>query len=64
MDYLQAKHIYENDAGFHALVDVMVSMIDKLQLTPSEIRQAAMFAAMRYENLRINIKPMIIKKDQ
>jgi hypothetical protein len=40
---------YLHDAEFKALVDMVHSMIDRLQYTPSEIRDAAMLAAIHYE---------------
>jgi hypothetical protein len=40
---------YLNDSEFHNLVDLLETMIRRYQFTPSEIREAAMFAAIRYE---------------
>jgi len=43
---------YMNDAEFHALVDMMVKMIFDYQYTPSEMREAAMFACVKAEMIR------------
>ncbi len=40
---------YQNDSHFHALVDLMESYIHAAQFTPSELREAAMLAAIRYD---------------
>lgn len=42
---------YEHDPAFRALVDMIVAHIEHLQFTPSEIRDAAMFAYVRWESL-------------
>lgn len=53
---------YLNDPTFHMVVDSMYNLIEKCQLTPDEIREAAMFAAIRYSYLH----PMtiIIPRDE
>ena len=43
------KQKYDTDNEFRMLVDMMMALIAKAQFTPSEIRQAAMYAAIRYE---------------
>lgn len=40
---------YENDPHYHALVDSMMAMIDQGNFTPSELREAVIYAATRYE---------------
>lgn len=50
MDSVQRR--YENDINFHAMVDAMEAAIEQLQLTPSEMREAAMYAATRHEQRR------------
>ena len=45
----QAQHRYLHDPAWHALVDSIESVIRRLQYTPGEVRDAAMFAAMRVE---------------
>lgn len=46
---LSIKDRYNNDAQIRALVDYLTQAIDKLQFTPTEIREAAMLAAIHYE---------------
>ena len=50
------KHLddrYKNDADFHALVKHLECMIINLKFGPSEIREAAMYANLRCEWLRM-----------
>jgi hypothetical protein len=49
---------YLHDAEFKMLVDTIHSLIDKLQYTPSEIRDAAMLAAIHYEMRQIRPLPV------
>ena len=49
MNYKKLRDRYETDIQFHQLVDTLMVMIEKCQLSPSEIRQAAMFAAIKFE---------------
>lgn len=48
----QARESYRNDPHFHAVVDAMTKWILDMHVTPAEVRAAAMFAAIRAENLR------------
>lgn len=43
---------YEHDPQYHRLVDTMLALISGAQFTPSEIREAAMYAAILYEQKR------------
>lgn len=43
---------YENDDQFHVVVDTLVGMILRLEMTPSELRECVMFACMRAETLK------------
>ena len=43
---------YENDATFHAVVDSLQALIERLDLTPGEVREAAVYACMRVEMRR------------
>lgn len=61
MEYEEVVKTYQTDANFHAMVDVMIATIFKMQLTPAEMRAAAMLASIKVENMQI--RPMIIKKD-
>lgn len=40
---------YENDPNFHTMVNLFVNAINNLEMTPSEIREAAMFAAIKVD---------------
>ncbi len=40
---------YNNDAIYHNLVDVIYGMIESADFSPSEIREAAMYACIQYE---------------
>ena len=50
---LDIKIRYRDDPQLRMLVDYMVVMIDRLQFTPSELREAAMLAAIIYENTHV-----------
>lgn len=43
---------FNNDPDYRRLVDTLESLIAKAQFTPSEIREAAIFACIRYETRR------------
>lgn len=45
---------YHNDPVFHAVVDSMQKILIDLQLTPGELRDAAMYAAYLVEMRRPN----------
>jgi len=49
---------YQTDAEFRALVEVLASQIAAARYTPTEIREAAMMAAIVVESR--TIRPMII----
>jgi hypothetical protein len=58
---LPAEERYERDPVFRALVDMIGSMLEQDQsrtFTPTEVREAAMLACIRYE--AIHIKPRLI----
>ena len=40
---------YMHDIEYHFLVDLLENFIRRNQYTPSEIREAAMFACIKYE---------------
>jgi hypothetical protein len=54
--WMDAEDRYFHDPTFHALVDSMVDAIINLRLTPSELRDAAMYAAIRFEIYRKEVK--------
>lgn len=53
MDWRSAEERYRNDQLFRALVDTMEKAYGSLQFTPSEMRNAAMYAALRFEQRTI-----------
>jgi hypothetical protein len=50
MDMIEDR--YRNDVAFHAMVDALRGAIETLQLSPSEVREAAMFACYMTEMRR------------
>jgi hypothetical protein len=46
---LSPRDRYLTDAVFHHLVDTLVAAVEAAQVTPSEIREAAMLAQILYE---------------
>jgi len=42
-----------NDPLIHKLVDLLTQQIDELKLTPSEIRECAVLAAINHERRRL-----------
>ena len=40
---------YRNDPQYHMLVDMLENMIHDAQFTPSELREACIFACTKYE---------------
>jgi len=44
---------YLNDPSYKMLVDTLLHQIIQAHFTPSEIREAAVYAAIRYEQIRI-----------
>jgi hypothetical protein len=49
---------YETDSHFRFLVDSLEALIQDAKFTPTEIREAALMAMVRYESRRI--RPFII----
>lgn len=43
---------YLRDPEFHALVDLLESFIHRAKFSATELREAALLATIRYENLR------------
>lgn len=42
---------YDSDPDFRQLVDVMTHFVIKCEFSPSELREAAVLAAIRYETI-------------
>lgn len=53
-----ATHAYHNDPVFRKLVDSMVYFIETLELTPADLRAAAMFAATRHASQHYSAFPL------
>jgi len=54
---------YTNDPEYHHLVNLLESLIEKAQFTPSELREAIILASINYEmrHVRINtINPRLL----
>ncbi len=45
---------YHNDAHYRRLVDILMLQIDEANYTPSELREAVIFACIKYEQTRIH----------
>ncbi len=43
------EYRYEHDVAFHHVVDMLESVIHSTQMTPMEVREASMLAAIHYE---------------
>lgn len=52
MNLDKAREAYRNDPQYHQLVDVLVNQVETLGMTPSEIREVAMFACLILEERR------------
>jgi hypothetical protein len=50
---------YDRDPEFHHLVDLLTDAITRCQYSPTEIREAAMLACIRYEMQNIH-SPYVI----
>jgi len=46
---LTVEERYRNDAEFHALVDILYTFIVNAKYTPTELRDAILLAATKYE---------------
>ena len=61
-DLHQMDRRYDNDAIFRCMVDSLQGVLESLMLTPSEIREAAIYAAYRVEVRRL--PPAVILRGQ
>jgi hypothetical protein len=50
---MTARDRYENDPQFRMLVDLIHSWIRECKYTPTEVREAAMLAAIQYDSYTI-----------
>lgn len=51
--YHDAKVRYRNDPTYHAVVQYLESILHEMRLTPGELRDAAMLAAIHFEQRRM-----------
>lgn len=51
---------YQRDPTFHALVDAMYAQIAAAQVTPTEVREAAMMAQILWEEK--NVRPVLMRE--
>ena len=51
--HLCAEVRYRDDPTYHAMVDMLTSVIATLEMTPVEVREAAIYACIRYEHLNM-----------
>lgn len=58
MNLKKAEEAYMNDPRYSNLIRTLMGLIETLQMSPSEIREAAMFACIKLG--QINTEPMII----
>lgn len=58
---LKMHERYHNDPAFNRLVDVMLAHLLDGQFTPTEIREAAMLAQIRFEEL--HPRPTVFTRD-
>lgn len=63
MDIHEAEYRYLHDSTYRHLVESIIKMIETLQTTPSEIREAVMFAQLKVE-LRHPPKPFEMLRKQ
>jgi hypothetical protein len=52
----EPENRYYRDPYFSSLVDLLESFIHRTQYTPSELREAALLAAIHYENRNIRTR--------
>jgi hypothetical protein len=63
MNYEKAKEAYLNDPLYKNMVDCLYRMINELQLSPSEIREAAMLACIMFEERKTNPSTILEKNN-
>ena len=56
---MNTEESYKYDATFHRVVDLMRAHLSVYEITPSELRQAAMLAATMHESQRV--KPLFTR---
>ena len=61
MNIDKAYKAYNNDVTFRRAVDLMTTLIEELETTPSELREMAMFACYLHES-RKPLLPVYLDK--
>lgn len=51
---------YRHDPTFHSLVDILEAHLHAAEMTPTEIREAAMLAAIHHEMRRSPIRRVVV----
>lgn len=59
---IPASERYLHDPVFHQLVDTMYHYMTQLELTPYEMREAVMLAAVKFEST--HIRPLMISNGE
>lgn len=54
---------YTADPEYRMCVDVFMGMIAQARFTPSELRQAAIYASIRHAQMRLEVDQIIIDKE-
>lgn len=49
---MSPRERYQNDVAFRTLVDMLYIAVERAEFTPTEIREAAMLAQIKYEEIR------------
>jgi hypothetical protein len=61
---MSAEERYSRDPLFHHLVDSLCHAIESLDLTPTEIREAAMLAQLKYEQNRVSPGVVLTREER
>lgn len=52
MNLMDARDRYERDAAFRSAVDMMMAVAMRLEMSPGELREAAVFAEIKVQAMR------------
>ena len=59
---LSPEDRYRSDPQFKVLVDILEAAVQRAEYTPTELREAAMLAAIHYESYRVH-RPFIAPRE-
>jgi len=59
IDYKSPRDRYYQDLEFHLLVDTLLYQIIQARFTPSELRQAAILASIKYEETHVSSRTVM-----